>query len=98
MDYESVCSDGWLQLDRPGGVAEVLGVECGQFVYDPETGQATATRMNRGNVAAMKVFADMYSKAVRDAVVLSGMRPGTLDKRLSPVDYDEAPGPAAAEV
>jgi hypothetical protein len=86
-------SDLWIMQEAPrmagfneiGQVAlrKFLELNAASYVYDPETGQHVATRMRRDDVAAMKIWADMYRNAVRDAVELSGMRPGTLDRRLN---------------
>ena len=76
-----------------------LELNAASYVYDPESGQPVATRLNRHDVAAMKVFADMYSKAVRDAVELSGEMPARLGERfvLRTIKKHQDPPPPKSE-
>jgi hypothetical protein len=85
-------ADLWIMKPaaRMAGLSEIgrvalrkfLELEAASYIYD-EDGRPTATRLNHTDVAAMKIFADMYSKAVRDAVELSGEMPGRLGDRYA---------------
>jgi hypothetical protein len=78
-------------LARASGLNEIamhafrkyLEVAAAGYSYDPETGEPTAVRTTLRDAQTAKIWADMYRKAVRDVVELSGEMPGRLGDRYA---------------